>query len=91
MDKDDFLAMKPSIDRYRQTISGIHALAVDRQSQNEEMIEAGAIAMIYEAYLLLAVKTNPHYAQAVLRMVTDDFIDIRNMMEKNENSPWQGM
>ncbi len=91
MDKDDYLQMKPSIIRFREAVSGAQALAADRQSQKEEMIEAGAIAMIYEAYLLVAMKTNPHYAHAVLRMVTDDFIDIRNMMEKDEHAPWQGM
>ena len=89
MDKDDLLAMKPSITRYRNEVSGVQALSLDRQSQHEEMIEPGAIALMYEAYALLANTTNPHYALTFLRMVTDHFVDVRNMMEKDERTPFQ--
>ncbi len=89
MDKDDLLAMKPSITRYHQEISGIQALAIDRRSQHEEMIEPGAIALMYEAYCLLENNSNPHHALNVLRMVTDNFIDVRNMMLKDESTPFQ--
>ena len=89
MDKDDLFAMKPSITRYHHEISGVHALAIDRRSQHEEMIEPGAIALMYEAYVLLAINTNPHHALTFLRMVTDNFVDVRNMMLKDESTPFQ--
>ena len=91
LDKDDLLQMIPSITRYRNEISGVQALAVDRRSRQEEMIEPGAAALMYEAYKLVAANTNPHYALAVIQMLSEHMIDIRNMMEKHENSPWQGM
>ena len=89
MDKDDILAMKPSITRYHNEISGVQALAIDRRSQHEEMIEPGAIAMMYEAYKLLENNTNPHYALTFLRTVMDQFVDVRNIMQKDETSPFQ--
>ncbi len=89
MNKDDLLAMKPSITRYRNELSGIHALALDRRSQHEEMIEPAAVALMYETYLLVATKTNQHYALAFMRDLMDHLIDVRNIIEKDELSPFQ--
>ena len=80
MDKEDLLAMKPSITRYRKKISGPWALAIDGQSHKEEMIEPGAVALMYEAYLLVASKTDPHYALRFIRMLADNMDDVRNII-----------
>lgn len=89
MDKDDFPQMKPSITRYLNEITGIHALALDRRSQHEEMIEPAAAALMYETYFLVATKTNPHYAMALMRMLMDHLGDIRNIIERDERPPFQ--
>ena len=54
----------------------------------EPVAEPGAVALMYEAYLLVATKTNPHYALTFLRTVTDHLVDVRNIIEKEDAPPF---
>lgn len=89
MDKEDLLQMKPSITRYQREIRGTWGLAITDRSQKEEMIEPGAIALMYEAYLLIASKTDPHYALRFIEMIAGNMDAVRNIIQDEEPAPFQ--
>ncbi len=53
------------------------------------MIQPVAVALMYEAYVLVGSRTDPYYALHLIRMLADNMDDVRNIIQSHESVPFE--
>ena len=84
MRKNEIQNLKKTVERYMFEDTGICVQSIEMKAKADQSFEAGATALVLDAYLLLSNNINPDYAIDYLDMIVNDIERLRDHIIHDE-------